>query len=299
MAHGSAQAQVALRALAYIYDHLDEDLGLEALAVRASYSPDHFNRIFRFETSESVYAFIKRARLERAASRLVKSPNLSLSEIAAEAGYSASNFAVAFKGRFGRSPSEFRKDPILNSLDLGGEKAADLVATRRAMNEERLARMNAGSELRRFGERLLYRERFLGAYIELGPAWADFCVRHAPRALDPSAPEWYGISYDDPFVTEQGRCSYDVCLRVADSGEGGTGAAARAGTRYLRLPEGLYACRSFTGPACELYKVYDELMAFWMPARGLKPSGGPPLERYLSSCHEDGSFEMLVSVPVA
>jgi AraC family transcriptional regulator len=298
MARLSAQAEVALQAISYIYDHLDEELGLETLAGRASYSPDHFNRIFRFETSESVHAFIMRTRLERAASRIVKSPNLSLSEIAAEAGYSASNFSVAFKGRFGRSPSEFRKDPVLNSFESGGMKAADLIAARREMNEERLERMNAESELRRFEERLLLRERFVGAYSELGPAWGAFCARYGPRALDPGDPEYYGISYDDPFVTDEDKCSYDICLRVADPSRGPAAAASKAGSRYLRLPEGLYACRSFTGPTRELYKIYDELLAFWMPAHGLKPAGGPPLERYLSECREDDVFDMLISIPV-
>jgi DNA gyrase inhibitor GyrI len=122
--------------------------------------------------------------------------------------------------------------------------------------------MNEESELRRFEERLLSRERFLGNYLELGPAWGAFCARHAPRALDPSDPEWYGISYDDPFATEQGKCSYDICLRVVDPGEGEIGPGGRAGSRYLRMPADLFACRSFTGLTSELYKVYDELLAF-------------------------------------
>jgi Transcriptional regulator containing an amidase domain and an AraC-type DNA-binding HTH domain len=291
----SDRSDTIIKTIAYIYDNLDGELRLETLAQRAGYSSDHFNRIFRFETSESVHAFILRVRLERAASRLIKSPNLSLAEIAAEAGYSASNFAVAFKARFGRSPSEFRRAPSLNSYDLDGERAADLVASRRSMNEERLRAMDEESELRRFDERLLFRERYVGRYLDLGSAWSAFCARNAPKALDPEEPEWYGISYDDPFVTEQGRCSYDICLRVA---EGGAASLSRSGSRYLRLPEGLYACRSFSGPVRELYRIYDELLAFWMPARGLKPSGGPPLERYLSECRPDGFFDMLVSAPV-
>ena len=44
----------------YIMKHLDENLSLDTVAAHFFISKYHFSRIFKEETGESVYAFIKR-----------------------------------------------------------------------------------------------------------------------------------------------------------------------------------------------------------------------------------------------
>ena len=50
----------------YIEKHLDEEISVQQLAQIASFSEYHFQRIFKQFTSESLYSFIKRLRLEKA-----------------------------------------------------------------------------------------------------------------------------------------------------------------------------------------------------------------------------------------
>ncbi len=49
----------------YIEKHLEEELTIGQLAEIASFSPFHFQRIYRQITGESLYSYIKRLRLEK------------------------------------------------------------------------------------------------------------------------------------------------------------------------------------------------------------------------------------------
>ena len=60
-----------LRVLIYIQDKMDLELSLEELASVACFSKYHFHRIFKAIVGESVYAHIRRLRLERSIQRLL------------------------------------------------------------------------------------------------------------------------------------------------------------------------------------------------------------------------------------
>jgi AraC family transcriptional regulator len=285
--------ETVIAGLRLLYDELGQGIDLSRLAERLGLSADHFNRLFRSVTGSSAYAFILGARLDRAASRLAKCPLLSVTEIAAEVGMSPSNFSTAFKARFGVSPSAFRLDPKLNLYDSPSGHRADLLARRRLRGGARDGRFSEFGVIR-MPDLALFRKRFLGNYGRLGPAWEEFCARYAGMALDPAAPEWYGISYDDPFLADQNLCSYDLCLRISADAP----IAHKSGASVLRIPEGPYAVMRYTGPLCELYEAYDELLAFFMPARGLKPANSPVLERYFSSNALQGTCEVQLAVPI-
>jgi len=71
---------------AWIADHLDDDLGLAALARRAALSERHFSRVFRAETGMTVAAYVEAARIE-AARRLLESTRDGLDRIARTCGF--------------------------------------------------------------------------------------------------------------------------------------------------------------------------------------------------------------------
>jgi AraC family transcriptional regulator len=93
----------------YIEIHLYEELTVELLANIASFSSFHFQRIYRQITGESLYSYIKRLRLEKAAFLLAANSNKTIQNIALSLGYSnQSSFAKAFKNKFGINASNFR-----------------------------------------------------------------------------------------------------------------------------------------------------------------------------------------------
>src|SRR3984893_5170268 len=100
------------RVLDHIDQHLDRDLGLEALSGVAAFSKYHFHRQFMSTFGLSVHRYVQLARMKRASHRLAYMDAQSVTEIAMDAGYEAPDaFARAFRQRFGQSPSSFRKSP--------------------------------------------------------------------------------------------------------------------------------------------------------------------------------------------
>jgi AraC family transcriptional regulator len=97
-----------LRVLVHIQQHLDESLQLEELAGLACFSPYHFHRVFKGMVGESVKEYVRRLRLERAASQL-KLGSASVVDIALGAGYDSHEaFTRTFKTAFGTAPSQYR-----------------------------------------------------------------------------------------------------------------------------------------------------------------------------------------------
>lgn len=93
----------------YIRENLDEVLDREDLARRAGFSLPHFQRLFTAHVGESIGAYVRRARMERAAQQLL-AKEANITGLALAAGYEThSAFSKAFKQYFGVSPSEFRE----------------------------------------------------------------------------------------------------------------------------------------------------------------------------------------------
>jgi len=97
------------RVLEYVLDHLDDDLSLATLSGVACFSPWHFHRIFTAFMEETPDDYVRRLRLEKAASRLIQRRDLDVTEIGHLCGFSTSAlFSRNFRKYYGLSPSEFR-----------------------------------------------------------------------------------------------------------------------------------------------------------------------------------------------
>ncbi|MDR2479931.1 MAG: AraC family transcriptional regulator [Treponema sp.] len=93
----------------YIDRHIAEELTLDSVAEIANFSKFHFERIFKAYTNQSFYQYLQRRRVERA-ERLLVNPELSITEVAMEAGFtSITAFNRVFKKIKKCTPSEFRK----------------------------------------------------------------------------------------------------------------------------------------------------------------------------------------------
>ena len=97
------------QAINYIFEHIDEEISVDDVAKHCAYSKYHLMRMFKEDMDEALYQFIKRVRIERSAWRLKVEKDRSVTEIGIDYGYSASNFATAFKKHLNISPTDFRK----------------------------------------------------------------------------------------------------------------------------------------------------------------------------------------------
>lgn len=95
--------------IAYITDHLQEELSLDQLARLASLSPFYFSRLFKKETGFSPHAYVIEARVN-AAKYFLQSARLSQKDICYSCGFSSeSSFCTTFKKVTGLTPSQYRK----------------------------------------------------------------------------------------------------------------------------------------------------------------------------------------------
>lgn len=105
---GAARTLVR-QALLQMEAHVRENLNVSELAGMLQVSREHLARVFREQTGESPYAYMKRRRLLGTA-RLLKETALPIKEIAIRYGYeSPAHFTRSFRRVFAMSPSRFRR----------------------------------------------------------------------------------------------------------------------------------------------------------------------------------------------
>jgi transcriptional regulator GlxA family with amidase domain len=102
--HGGLPPLVVQRICEYIESHLDQKIGLEALAAMAGLSTHYFARAFHQTVGVPPHSFLLSRRLDRA-ERMLRQTQLPLSEIAVATGFSdQSHLARHFRRRTGMSP---------------------------------------------------------------------------------------------------------------------------------------------------------------------------------------------------
>jgi len=113
----SHHAAPALRhVLAYIHNHLDQQLTLAELSFLAGMSTYHFARTFKHVTGVAPHHYILDARIERAKS-LLRGGNVSIAEVAQKVGFfDQSHFTRYFKRLVGISPQTLLRQNSKNVL---------------------------------------------------------------------------------------------------------------------------------------------------------------------------------------
>lgn len=106
---GKLSARQLARVLGMIEARIDQDVSLTELADAAGLSRYHFARCFRGSLGVSPVQHVINRRLERA-SKLLTASRLPVIEVALACGYdNTSNFARAFKQRYGVTPTQYAR----------------------------------------------------------------------------------------------------------------------------------------------------------------------------------------------
>ena len=94
--------------LDYIDSHYTEELTLDDIADFSGFSKYHFTRLFKQYTDSTFYDYLSFRRI-KSAEELLANPELSITEIALQSGFSSiSTFNRIFKQKKGCTPSEYR-----------------------------------------------------------------------------------------------------------------------------------------------------------------------------------------------
>lgn len=179
----------------YIENNLSEKLTIDDLAEMACFSKFHFSRIFKEETGESVYHFIKRLRLERASHYLWASDK-SIKDIAFKCGFSTtSNFSYNYKQHFGISAREQKeKNRYYKEL----ESCPDISVEIKEIEKMRLG------YIKRIGS---YNYNYMDQVNRI-LNWA--------KARGENPDKLVLLGYDSTYITKAEFLRADICVPVSD-----------------------------------------------------------------------------------
>ena len=183
------QSTVINKAITYIFDHLDEYITVEDVARHCCYSKYHLMRMFKENTDEALYQFIKRVCLERSAWRLKVEKDKSISEIGVDYGYSSSNFATAFKKHLNVEPAYFRKQ---------SEQLVQQSSFSHGISLDEMERSENLITVEQLNPFLVVYERRKGNYHNLPEEWCRFVRKYEHLASENTI--YIECTIDDPLL---------------------------------------------------------------------------------------------------
>ena len=295
------------RAIDFIQQKLADSPSVDDIARAAPFSKFHFQRLFKALVGETVAEFTRRLRLETAARRLLFSPQVDITGLAFDLGFSSSqNFAKAFRKHFDMSPTEYRdrdfptsEDSTNGNIDRtdgnaqGDDDSYDpatvLIGTRTEASDIHVEVVDLPAA------RVAYRRHF-GSYDDPGMHRAFDELRRwaVPRGLhDPQ--RCIGIPWDDADITPDDRCRFDACQIIEPD------ARIDTAINEQTVPAGRYAVYACEVVGHDFDRPWMELLQNWLPFSGYQPADGPRLERYLTDGRHDpeGRWQIEICLPVA
>lgn len=294
------------RAMAYIDEHLDEPITLGRLAQVACFSAFHFHRIFSAHVGETLGAYLTRRRVEQAAARLASQPRISVLSVAVGVGFgSAEAFTHAFKKHFGCAPSHWKtKRPV------GWPRKSNLGQTKSKLDQAKRRKTRYGRTMNKkstssppFQVEVKSRPSVRVAYLRYQGPFGEPVGRFWQKEVYPwlasnnllGAPR-YGISHDDPQITEKNKCRYDAGVEV------GKDYVPSQNAHVTTLPGGLYASTQFKGTSSEIPLAWEQILREWLPASGYQLDARNCFEYYPPDGEFDektGVFTCELCIPIA
>ncbi|OFY12096.1 MAG: transcriptional regulator [Bacteroidetes bacterium GWE2_42_24] len=296
------------KAMDYIDQNIDQPLMLCDIASSAHFSPFHFHRIFSALTGETVNNYLKRIRIEKAASLLINNPDLSISEIALKCGFSSNPvFCRTFRDFYAESAQQFRKRYTSVNLNIGpaisknhqsdgknrqsfGEGAIYLCTVSNINDQE----MQKNIQVKEMPVLNLVYCRHTGAFDKIGGAYEKLLKWAGPRGLlsNPFL-KTVTVYHDDPKVTVIEKLRQSACITVEDdvkvSGEFGK----------LTVPAGKYAVGRFEIGVDGFERAWND-MCRWFVDSGYQPGEGCSYELYHNDHrqHPEHKFILDLCIPV-
>lgn len=264
----------------YIIRHLDEEISIEDVADYCQLSKYHFSRIFKAETGVSLYAFIKRLKMEQSALRLKLERDKSITDIGVDYGYSSSNYSSAFKKHHNISPAEFRK--AMNTTCVPHPFYTDKVT--RFQSFEEYDQQIIIKELDNF---VVIHERHIGNYIELGKNWCDFTEKYKDYSKEDTL--LIERFYDDPSITSVEQCLYDICMTVDKN---------CSLDNVISIQGGKFAFYRFDGLMQDIFVAFQGVFNIWLADSGYEMDKRYGLNIYRDIDRQNMHVVMDLCIPI-
>lgn len=248
---------------------------------------------------ENLGTFIRRRRIEKAASLLLSNPARPITQVALECGFSSpAAFARVFREAFGVTASDrIRSGGTVLSKDREARRNGDQEMRKPRQAAPPAVRIldpvsrnwswrltmetgEARVEVKSVPEMYVAYLRHIGPYAGdnalFGRLFGQLFSWAGPRGLIGADTKVVSIYQDDPEITDENRLRVDVAITVPV----GTPADGEIGTRTI--PAGTYAVGHFEILPHQYSEIWQTMMGLWLPESGYQCSDGPCLEMYLN-----------------
>jgi AraC family transcriptional regulator len=253
---------------------------------------------------ETLGDYLRRRRVEIAATRLLAQPRVPVLQLALSVGFgSAEAFARAFKKRFGCSPTLWRRQqsalrPTKSNPGQMERNIDQILPPNLAENDAHHLSPEASMKVE-----LVDRQRTTVAYLRhVGPYGAPIATFWQQTVYPWMATNGllqqprYGISHDDPTITAPAQCRYDAGCELPPA------LTTLGNALKTAIPGGRYAALSFKGTVADIEAAWTAMLRDWLPTSGLQLDDRIMFEYYPRGSNYDpatGVFDCKLCVPVA
>lgn len=132
-----------------------------------------------------------------------------------------------------------------------------------------------------------------GSYpVAAKQAWDELCACAGPAGLLGPQTGFFGISHDDPTVTDEENLRYDACISLPRDSN------LPQGLQIQNISEGRYAVYMHKGSYSGLFAAYQKIFRDWLPTSGERLCDKPCFEKYLSDCQTTPEDELLTEIHI-
>lgn len=263
------------RVIAYVHEHLADELDLHRLAEVAHLSAFHWHRIYHALYGETIAATVRRLRLQRASGELAHG-TLPVAAVAARCGYpNVQSFARAFRTAYGSSPSDYRAHGVHTAFraDVALAEAAGYAVQVRTVPSVQLAGLD-----------------HRGPYMQVGKAFETAYVRLAAQGLARPDTRWMAVYFDDPDAVPERQLSARAGLSLPD------GTQPSAPLIAFELGGTPCAVLRHRGPYATMRAAYRWLYGRWLVQTGHSAADLPVFEEYLNNPRDTAPADLLTDI---
>lgn len=234
----------------YIMQHLDKDLSLDTVAAHSYVSKYYFSRIFKEETGESVYAFIKRCKVDQSAIDMKLNPDKTITDIALDYGYSSSNYSSVFKKQHDTSPTMFRQSRSTQNAPVP-------FSPKRIVHFKTAEEYNDKIQIQELNDLFVIYERFIGNYVDIEKNWYQFLDKY--KAFLNENTLLVERFFSDPTITNLSQCICDICMTVEQDCNL---------NNVMWISGGKWIVYHFDGEIKDIFETLQGIFSVWLPGSG-------------------------------
>ncbi len=267
------------KSIDYILAHLEEPISIEDVANQLSFSKYYFCRMFKEETGEGVYSFIKRLKVEQSAIDLKLQKDKRITDIGLDYGYSASNYSSLFKEHYQLSPNDYQKS-------LEGSTISNPFYPQKQEVLDTFEDYQKKVELKELNDLYVIYERMLGNYAELKSSWSALVEENAYYDDTTVMIEKF---YNDPAVAIDGHSICDLCFTLNEEIKE---------KNTMVITGGTYAIYPYKGQIEDIFRVMQGFFRIWLPESSYQMREKYGLTIYRKIDWENDYVQLDMCIPV-